>query len=67
MAKFIILFFIITGTGIGYLTSMGIGQERLETLEKQNIRSNSYRSGGSGGSWGSSSSSYNSSGYSYGK
>ena len=42
----------------------GAGQERIETLEKQNVRSNSYRSG-SGGSWGGGS--YNSGGYSYGK
>jgi hypothetical protein len=69
MAKFIILFFLTAGSGVSYLTYTGIGQERLETLEKENIRSNSYRSGGSvsGGSWGSSSSSYNSSSYGYGK
>ena len=67
MAKFIILFFIITGSSVSYLTYTGAGQERLETLEKQNIRSNSYRSSSSsGGSWGSSSS-YNSSSYGYGK
>jgi hypothetical protein len=67
MAKFIILFFIMASTGVTYLTYTGIGQERLQTLEKQNIRSNSYRSGRSSGSWGSSSSSYNSSSYGYGK
>ena len=61
MAKFIILFFLMATTGVTYLTYTGIGQERLETLEKQSIRSNSYRSGGS------SSSSYNSSSYGYGK
>lgn len=66
MAKFIILFFLLVGTGVSYFTFTGMGQERLETLEKQSIRSNSYRGGSSGGgSWGSSS--YNSSGYSYGK
>jgi len=68
MAKLIILFFIIASGTVSYFTYTGAGQERIETLEKQNVRSNSYRSGGSGGgSWGSSSSSYNSSGYSYGK
>ena len=68
MAKFIILFFLIIGGGISYLTYTGIGQERLETLEKENVRSNSYRrSSSGGGSWGSSSSSYNSSSYGYGK
>jgi hypothetical protein len=61
MAKFIILFFLMAGSGVSYLTYTGMGQERLETLEKESIRSNSYRSGGGGGSWGSSSSSYNSS------
>lgn len=68
MAKFIILFFIITGGVTSYYTYTGTGQEQLVTLEKESVRSNSYRSsGGSGASWGSSSSSYNSSGYSYGK
>lgn len=68
MAKFIIFFFLMASVGVFYLTYTGIGQEKLETLETESIRSNSYRSGGSGGgSWGSSSSSYNSSGYSYGK
>ena len=67
MAKFIILFFLITGGGVSYLTYTGIGQERLETLEKENVRSNSYRTGGSGGYWGGSGSSYNSSSYGYGK
>ncbi|CAA6806264.1 MAG: Unknown protein [uncultured Sulfurovum sp.] len=62
MAKFIILFFLITGGATSYLTYTGTGQERMETLEKESVRSNSYRSGGS---WGGSS--YNSSGYSYGK
>jgi len=66
MAKFIILFFLITGSSVSYLTYTGQGLESIETLEKETIRSNSsHRSGGSG-SWGSSSS-YNSSGYSYGK
>jgi len=64
MAKFIILFFLITGSGVSYLTYTGIGQESIETVEKETIRSNSsHRSGG--GSW--SSGGYNSSGYSYGK
>ena len=68
MAKFIILFFLITGGAVSYLTYTGIGQERIETLEKENVRSNSYRrSSSGGGSWGSSSSSYNSSSYGYGK
>ncbi len=67
MAKFIILFFLTAGSGVSYLTYTGIGQEQLETIEKESIRSNSYRSGGGGGSWGSSSSSYNSSSYGYGK
>ena len=68
MAKFIILFFIITGGATTYYTYTGMGQEQLLTLEKESVRSNSYRSsGGSGGSWGSSSSSYNSSSYGYGK
>jgi hypothetical protein len=66
MAKFIIFFFLITGGGVSYLTYTGIGQEKLETLEKENIRSNSYRSSGSGSS-NSGSSSYNSSSYGYGK
>ena len=67
MAKLIILFFLTAGSGVSYLTYTGTGQEKLETLEKESIRSNSYRSGGGGGSWGSSSSSYNSSSYGYGK
>ena len=65
MAKFIILFFLITGGGVSYLTYTGIGQEKLTTLEKESVRSNSYRR--SGGSWSSGSSSYNSSSYGYGK
>jgi len=64
MAKFIILFFLITGSGVSYLTYTGVGQESIETVEKETIRSNSYHRGGS--SW-SSGGSYNSSGYSYGK
>ena len=67
MAKFIILFFLITGGGVSYLTYTGIGQERLETLQKQSVRSNSSGTSRSGGSWGGSSSSYNSSSYGYGK
>ena len=68
MAKFIILFFLITGAAVSYLTYTGTGQERIETLEEESVRSNSSRSGGYGGSWGSSSSSsYNSSSSSYGK
>ena len=66
MAKFIILFFLITGGGVSYLTYTGIGQEKIVTLKKENVRSNSYRSGG-GSSWGGSGSSYNSSSYGYGK
>jgi len=65
MAKFIILFFLITGSGVSYLTYTGVGQDSVETIEKETVRSNSYRSSRS--SWGGSSSSYNSSGYSYGK
>ena len=65
MAKIImVLFFLLTGLGSYYLTYNGIGQQEVITVEKHNIRSNSYR-GGSGGYGGSSS--YNSSGYSYGK
>lgn len=68
MAKFIILFFLITGGGVSYLTYTGTGQEKLVTLEKESVRSNSYRRSSTGsGSWGSSSSSYNSSSYGYGK
>ena len=64
MAKFIILFFLITGSGVSYLTYTGIGQEKIETLKKEeNVRSNSYRTGG--GYYGGSS--YSSGGYSYGK
>jgi len=67
MAKFIILFFFITGSAINYLTYYGIGQETIKTIEHETVRSNSsHRS--SGGGWSSSSgSSYNSSSYSYGK
>jgi len=43
MAKFIILFFITIGAGVSYLTYTGTGQEKLETLEKESVRSNSYR------------------------
>jgi len=65
MAKFIILFFLITGSGISYLTYTGTGQEKIETLKKEEtVRSNSYRT--SGGYYGGGSS-YNSGGYSYGK
>ena len=60
MAKFIILLFLITGSGVSYLTYNGIGQEKIVTLEKESVRSNSYRSSYSG-------SSYNSSSYGYGK
>jgi len=62
MAKFIILFFLTIGAGVSYLTYTGIGQEKLETLEKESVRSNSYRSSHGGGS-----SYYNSSSYGYGK
>ena len=65
MAKFIILFFLITGSGVSYLTYRGTGQEKIETLKKEEtIRSNSSHHYG-GGSYGGGS--YNSSGYSYGK
>ncbi|CAA6824241.1 MAG: Unknown protein [uncultured Sulfurovum sp.] len=67
MAKLIILFFLMAGSSVSYLTYTGMGQEKLETLETESIRSNSYRTGGSSSSWGGGSSSYNSSGYSYGK
>jgi len=61
MAKFIILLFLASGSGISYLTYNGIGQEKIVTLEKESIRSNSYRSSSYR------SSGYNSSSYSYGK
>jgi hypothetical protein len=57
MAKFIILFFLITGGSVSYVTYTGTGQEHIKTLESENVRSNSSRGGGS----------YNSGGYSYGK
>lgn len=59
MAKFIILFFVLTGGSVTYLTYTGTAQEKIETLQTENVRSSSYRAGGS--------SSYNSGGYSYGK
>jgi len=58
MAKFIILFFLITGGSVSYFTYEGTGQERIETLEKEKT----YRSGSWGGG-----SSYGSGGYGYGK
>ena len=65
MEKFIILFFLITGAGISYLTYTGTGQEKIETIKKeQTVRSNSYHGSG-GGYYGGGS--YNGSGYSYGK
>ncbi len=65
MAKFIILFFLITGSSTFYMTYHGIGQEKIVTLKtEETVRSNSYR-GGSGGYYGGSS--YNSGGYSSGK
>jgi len=65
MAKFIILFFLISGSGISYLTYTGIGQEKVVTVKTdETIRSNSYH-GGSSGYYGGSS--YNSGGYSLGK
>jgi len=68
MAKLIILFFFIIGSGVSYLTYNGIGQEKIKTIEHETVRSNSSHSS-SGGSWGSSGSgsSYNSSSYGYGK
>ena len=62
MAKFIILFFLMTGSVVTYLTYTGWGQEKVEVLQTETVRSNSYRSGGSSGS-----SYYNSSSYGYGK
>ena len=63
MAKFIILFFLIVGSGVFYATYQGVGQDKVVTLKKEaTVRSNSYRTGGSY-----SGSSYNSGGYSYGK
>lgn len=60
MAKFIIIFFMLLGSGASYFTYQGTGQEDVQSLKKEtSIRSNSYR--------GSSSSSYNSSSYGYGK
>ena len=65
MAKIIIVLFLSLTTGfISYLTYNGIGQEKVETIAIQSIRSNSYSSHSSGGGSGSS---YNSSSYSYGK
>lgn len=62
MAKFMILFFLMVGSGVTYLTYTGIGQDKVVTLKKEEtVRTNSSRSsGGSGGS-------YSSGGYSYGK
>ncbi len=66
MAKFIILFFLIIGSGVSYLTYEGIGQEKVVTLNtEETVRSNSYRGGSGGGYYGGSS--YNSGGYSSGK
>jgi len=63
MAKLMIALFLSLTTGfISYLTYNGIGQEKVETIATQSIRSNSYNSHSSG-----SGSSYNSSSYSYGK
>ena len=65
MAKLIILFFLITGSGISYLTYAGTGQEKIETLKKEEtVRSNSHHYGGGSSYHGGN---YNSSGYSYGK
>lgn len=71
MAKFMILFFLTSGGAVFYSTYKGVGQETLETLKHETVRSNSYHSGstnggGYGGSYGSTGS-YNSGGYSYGK
>jgi len=58
------LFLFAIGSMLSYFTYAGIGQEKIETVEKEKtIRSNSYRTGGSYGGG----SNYNSSGYSYGK
>jgi len=62
VAKFIIVLFLSLTTGLlSYLTYTGTAQEKIETLETQSVRSNSYRSSINGGS------SYNSSSYGYGK
>jgi len=67
MAKLIILFFFLMGSGVSYLTYNGIGQEKIKTIEHETVRSNSsHRSSGSWGSSGSGSS-YNSGSYGYGK
>lgn len=63
MAKFIILFFLITGGGVSYFTYLGTGQDKITTLEKEQKRSSSSSRSGS---WGGGSS-YGSGGYSYGK
>ena len=61
MAKFIIFFFVTLGSGVSYVTYEGLGQETIETLQKEEtIRTSSYHRSGSGGS-------YSSGGYSYGK
>jgi len=63
MEKFIMVFFLTLGSGVSYLTYEGVGQEKIETLKKEEtVRKNSYRSGGSYGGG-----SYGSGGYSYGK
>ena len=64
MGKFIMLFLFVVGSTLSYFTYRGTGQEKIETVKKEeSIRSNSHRGGG--GFYGGGS--YNSSGYSYGK
>lgn len=64
MAKFIMVLFLGIGSLLSYFTYNGVGQESVETLQKeQTVRSNSYHGSSSSGSG----SSYNSSSYSYGK
>ena len=65
MAQFIMVVFMVVGSGVTYFTYEGIGQETIETVQKESIRSNSHHRGG--GYYGGSSSRYNSSSYGYGK
>ena len=61
MAKFIIFFFLTLGSGVSYMTYEGLGQETIETLQKEEtIRTSSSHRSSSGGR-------YSSGGYSYGK
>jgi hypothetical protein len=59
MGKLIMLSFFSVGSVVSYYTYEGTGQEKVETVKKEeSVRSNSSRTGGR---------SYNSSSYSYGK